>query len=124
MSAFKTFEVVIPASPLGEGERMKVRDLIPAVAADKPSPPPPPFVRGLSLAPKVLCHFEPGASPQEFELLRKQALKARFNRASQSNSALVMNRAFSAGVWPLHRPWGVAPGSRLNTAPLALNGFN
>jgi len=123
MSAFKTFEVVIPASPLGEGERMKVRDLVPAVAADKPLPPPP-FVRGLSLAPKVLCHFEPGASSQEFELLRKQALKACFNRASQSNSALVMNRAFSAGVWALHRPWGVATGSRLNTAPFALNGFN
>jgi hypothetical protein len=95
MSAFKKFEVVILASPLGEGDRMKVRDLIPAVAADKPSPPPPPFVRGLSLAPKVVCHFEPGASPQEFELLSKQGLKARFSRASQSNSALVMDRAFS-----------------------------
>ena len=86
MSAFKTFEVVIPASPFGEEKRMKVRGMILAVAADKPSRLPPPFVRGLSLAPKVLCYFAFGESPQGFELLRKQALKTRFNRASQSNS--------------------------------------
>ena len=117
MSAFKTFEVVIPASPLGarargEGERMKVRDLIPAVAADKPLPPPPPFVRGLSLAPKVLCHFEPGASSQEFELLRKQALKARFNLVGGRTGAGRESRFQRLWVSSFHKHWGVAPGWR------------
>ena len=32
-----------------------------------------------------------------------------------------MNRAFSAGVWISKRPGAFAPGSKLNTAPLALN---
>jgi hypothetical protein len=40
---------------------------------------------GLCLAPKAQRHLEPWASPEEFELPRQQALKARFNRVSQSN---------------------------------------
>src|SRR6266403_3893258 len=32
-----------------------------------------------------------------------------------------MNRAFSAGIWRLYKARGVAPGSRLDAAPSALN---
>ena len=39
----------------------------------------------LCLAPKAQRRFEPGASPQAFELPHQQALKARFNRVNQSN---------------------------------------
>jgi hypothetical protein len=40
------------------------------------------------LAPKAQRHLEPWASPKEFELPRQQALKARFNRVSQSKLVL------------------------------------
>jgi hypothetical protein len=40
---------------------------------------------GFCLAPKAQRHFEPLASPKEFEFPYQQALKARFNRLSQSN---------------------------------------
>jgi len=46
-------------------------------------------------------HLKPGASPQEFELSRKQALKARFKLASPIELLPVMNRAFSAGILDL-----------------------
>jgi len=53
------------------------------------------------LTPKALRHLKPGASPQEFELSRKQALKARFKLTSPIELLPMMNRAFSAGILDL-----------------------
>ena len=52
----------------------------------------------------------------------KQALKARFNRTGFA-LVLAMNRAFSANFFLCDYPWGAAPGSVVNGAPLALNRF-
>jgi HlyD family secretion protein len=51
-----------------------------------------------------------------------QALKARFNRMGFT-LLLLVNRAFSANNFLCHYPWGVAPGSAVNGAPLALNRY-
>ena len=50
---------------------------------------------------RQMRHLKPGASPQEFELSRKQALKARFKLASPIELLPMMNRAFSAGILDL-----------------------
>jgi HlyD family secretion protein len=49
----------------------------------------------------------------------RQGLKARFNRTGLS-LVLAMHRAFSANIFLCRSPWGAAPGSVVNGAPLAL----
>src|SRR5580704_8587608 len=72
------------------------------------------------LAPTASRHLKPGASPQEFELPCKQALKARFNRRVNQTHAGDESRLQRCRVTP-YKPLGVPQGLRLNTAPLALN---
>src|SRR5205823_11601369 len=52
----------------------------------------------------------------------RQALKAHFNRTGLS-LVLAMHRAFSANIFLRRSPWGAAPGSGVNGAPLALNRY-
>src|SRR5437016_8248342 len=69
--------------------------------------------RNARLAPTALFSHEPGATPQECDRTKNEALKARDS----------VSRAFSARVLLIHGTWGACPRLASNAAPLALSKY-